>query len=63
MAMNTAREISLLGLRIVPGAAHAQAGHSGIIAQDFIHNVIPEDLDLAFFFALEELALQDLLGT
>ena len=44
-------------------ALNTQAGYTAIVTQDFIHNMIPMDLDLALFLFLKELVLQNFLGT
>ena len=55
-----ARRFEVAGLVGVFGAAQAQAGNALIIADDFVDNVIPNNIDFAVSLFLEQVVLHDL---
>src|SRR6185437_5184124 len=49
-----------LALAAVSGADQPQSGHAGVVAQHFVHGVVPHQFDLAGVGLLEQFVLQDL---
>ena len=53
---------SMSRLSAPPVACDAHARHAGVVAQHFVHRVIPDDIDHAGALPFEQVILQDLFG-